>query len=113
MSENTDNTVCIERRRHERIEIKRPCKVLHNPTLRYMAAKTQDLSPGGAMLELSHHRPLAVGDQIDLLVDWDETGIVNKQTMLAATVVRVGESEGLRQRIGIAFDREQSVTMAA
>jgi len=113
MRETTDNTVCIERRRHARLEIKRPCKVLHNPTLRYMAAQTQDLSPGGAMLELSHHRPLAVGDQIDLLVDWDETGIVNKQTMLAATVVRVGACEGLRQRVGITFAHEQAVTMAA
>lgn len=110
---NSDNTVCIERRQHERLEIKRPCKLLHARTLRYMAAKTRDLSPGGAMLELSHHRPMAIGDHIDLLVDWDETGIVNTQTMLAATVVRLGVPEGLRQRVGIAFTQEQAITMAA
>lgn len=113
MSGNTDGTVCIERRRHERWEIKRSCKVLHSPTLRYMAAKTRDFCPGGAMLELSQHRQLAIGDRVDVLVDWDETGIVSKQAMVAATVVRAGEREGLRQRIGIAFDHEQAITLAA
>jgi hypothetical protein len=108
-----DERICTERRRHERREVKRPCKVLHAPTLRYMAALTHDVSPGGAMLELSQHRTLTIGDQVDVLVDWDQTGIVNKQAMLAATVVRVGPREGLRQQIGVAFDREQTLTVAA
>ncbi len=110
---NSDTTACIERRRHERLEIKRPCKVLHAPTLRYMAAKTCDLSPGGAMLELSHHRPLAIGDKIDVLVDWDQSGVVSRQMTVAATVVRLGEHVGLRQRIGVAYDHDQTMTQAA
>jgi hypothetical protein len=109
----TDDNICIERRRHERRELKRPCKILHSPTFRYMAAHTCDVSPGGAMLELSQHRPLAIGDQVDVLVDWHGHGIVSQRAMLGARVVRLGERDGLRQRVGIRFDREQAITLAA
>lgn len=109
----TNDNICTERRRHERRELKRPCKVLHAATFRYMAAYTCDVSPGGAMIELSQHRPLAIGDQIDVLVDWNEQGIVSQQAMLPARVVRLGEHEGLRQRVGVQFDREQALVAAA
>ena len=113
MAQNPDTSVCIERRRHERREIKRPCKVLHAASFRYMAAYTQDVSPGGALLELSQHRPLTIGDRVEVLVDWHQHGIVSQQAMLPARVVRVGEREGLRQRVGVQFDGEQAIALAA
>lgn len=108
-----DQTVCVERRRHERREFERPCKVLHAPTLQYMAAETCDLSRGGALLELSHHRCLAVGDRIDVLVDWEERGLVSRSGMMPATVVRLGERDGLRQRVGVEFDGPLAMSKAA
>lgn len=112
MSGTTDR-ICTERRKHERRDLKRPCKILHTPSFRYMAAYTCDVSQGGAMLELSQHRPLAVGDKIDVLVDWNEQGLVSQQAMLPARVVRLDRREGLRQRVGVQFDREQALSLAA
>lgn len=112
MSGTTEN-ICVERRRHERRELARPCKVLHTPSFRYMAARTCDVSPGGALLELSQHRPLAVGDPVDVLVDWAQSGLVTQQAMLRATVVRLGKHEGLRQQIAVRFERDQALAVAA
>lgn len=103
----------MERRRHERAELQKPCKVLHAPTLRYMAAETRDISRSGALLELSHHRTLSVGDRVDVLVDWATRGIVDRSAMVGATVVRDGGREGLRQRIGVVFDSELTTERAA
>ncbi len=106
-------TVCVERRRHERTALERPCKVLHAPTLRYMVARTRDLSPGGALLEVCQQRRLGVGDRVDILVDWASRGLVNRETMLGARIVRLGDCDGDRQQIGVAFERELAVTLAA
>lgn len=107
------DSVCVERRRHERAAVERPCKLLHAPSLRYLSARTRDLSPGGALLELSRQREIAVGDRVDVLVDWAARGLVNRDAMLRATVVRLGERDGDYQRVGVAFDREFAVTLAA
>lgn len=107
------STICTERRQHERVECKRPCKLLHPASMRYMAARTLDLSPAGAQLELSHHRPLTAGDRVDVLIDWDQRGVVTSDTTVEATVVRMGTPEGLRQRVAVAFLADQAVPIAA
>jgi hypothetical protein len=106
-------TMSIERRRHERRPVERACKLIHPATLRYLAARTRDLSCGGALLELPHDRPLVVGDRIDVLVDWDSRGLVSRGAMLAATVVRLDERDPEHQRVGVEFDRELGVILAA
>lgn len=114
MSDAPDTTaVCTERRRHTRVECTRPCKLLHPASMRYMAARTLDLSSSGALLELSHHRPLHAGDRVDVLVDWDQRGVVARDTTLEATVVRLGPAENSRQQVGVAFCADQSVPLAA
>jgi hypothetical protein len=105
--------VCTERRRFERVPCARPCKVLHPASMRYMAARTLDFSPGGALLELSQHRPLRSGDRVDVMIDWDQRGVVGRETTREAVVVRTGEPEGLRQRVGVAFLAEQAAHAAA
>ncbi len=113
MDTTTDTTVCTERRHSERVECKRPCKVLHPASMRYMAARTLDLSATGALLELSHHRPLNTGDRVDVLIDWDQRGVVARDTTVEATIVRLGTPEGLRQRVGVSFLTEQALPLAA
>ncbi|MBK7406389.1 MAG: PilZ domain-containing protein [Phycisphaerales bacterium] len=105
--------VCIERRQYERRTFDRACKLLHEPTLQFMAARTCDLSSGGALLELSHHRRLNLGDRVDVVIDWTNRGIVDRQAMLGATVVRLAGNEGLCQQVGVCFDRELTVAQAA
>ncbi|HZW09171.1 MAG TPA: PilZ domain-containing protein [Phycisphaerales bacterium] len=103
----------LERRRHERRPVERACKLIHPSSLRYLAARTRDLSSGGALLELPAERPLAVGDRVDVLVDWDSRGLVSRGSTVGATVVRVGDSGPERQSVGVEFDRELGATLAA
>lgn len=105
--------ICTERRRAPRLECKRPCKVLHPASMRYMAARMVDLSTGGALLELSQHRPLQAGDRVDVLIDWDERGMIARDATVEAKVVRLSDAEGLRQRVGVSFLTEQAVPLAA
>lgn len=114
MSSTPDTTtICTERRQQARVECARPCKLLHPASMRYMAARTLDLSLGGALIEVSHHRPLQAGDRVDVLVDWDQRGVVARDTTLEATVVRLGPTESTRQRVGVSFDAGQAVPLAA
>ena len=115
MTGTPDTTeACTERRQHARLECKKPCKLLHPASMRYMAARTLDLSSGGALVEISHHRPLQTGDRVDVLVDWDQRGVVARDTTLEATVVRlVGPTEGTRRRVGVSFHAGQAVPLAA
>lgn len=102
-----------ERRLHERRAFKRPCKVLHAPTLRYLAAETMDLSSGGILIELPNQRVLHVGDRLDVMVDWARHGIVESTKMLPATVAWVDAPSDHGQRVGVAFQSELSVSQAA
>lgn len=114
MTTTADTTaVCTERRKQARVECARPCKLLHPASMRYMAARTIDLSSGGALLEVSHLRPLRAGDRVDVLVDWDQRGVVARDTTLEATVVRLAPAESSRQRVGVSFREGQAVPLAA
>lgn len=102
-----------DRRRHERRPFERPCKVLHAPTLRYLAAETMDLSSGGLLIELAQQRMLHVGDRLDVMVDWARHGIVESAKMLPATVAWIDTPSDHGQRVGVAFEDELTVSQAA
>lgn len=112
-SGSTGPEVCTERRRHERHECARPCKLLHPASMRYMAARTVDLSPGGALIEVRSYRPLRAGDRVDVLIDWDERGVVGRDLTVPAEVVRASAEEVSSQRVGVAFIVEQAGAAAA
>lgn len=103
--------VCTERRQHERVDCRKPCKLLHPASMRYMAARTLDLSARGALLELSQFKPLTAGDRIDVLIDWDERGMVERDTTVEARVVRLVPTGDDHQRIGVSFLDEQAAPL--
>ena len=102
-----------DRRAHHRQAIERPCKVFRRDTQRYVAARTCDVSAGGAMLEVQSSRPVVAGERIDVGVAWSRSPILLEDALIEARVVRVTRIDANRQTIGIRFDRELAVAAAA
>ncbi len=92
-----------ERRRYARRSVAKPCKIFHCPSRRYLAAKTCDLSSGGALIHLENGRPLAPGEEVLLVVDWNGKNILPSDRMVHGTVVRVAGAIGRHQSIGVQF----------
>ncbi|HLO41463.1 MAG TPA: PilZ domain-containing protein, partial [Phycisphaerales bacterium] len=83
-----------ERRKYARRAVTRPCKIFHCPSRKYLAAKTCDLSSGGALIHLENGRPLAPGEEVLLVVDWNGKNILPSDRMVHGTVVRVAGAIG-------------------
>ncbi len=103
-----------ERRAHPRRELIRPCKVRLGTTGKYVAGHTRDISSGGSMLVLDRRSNLAPGDEIEVGVAWDNTGLIRGDGMLRGRVVRVAARTDQTEAIGVALDIvEQDVSLAA
>ena len=102
-----------DRRRHARRPILRSCKVRHAEALRYAAARTQDLSEGGALLSLETSRPLSPGQEITLAIDFAGRSVLTQQQMVEAKVVRVGPVLNRRQTVAVAFRAPMAMAEAA
>jgi hypothetical protein len=107
MAQNTD------RREHPRQSIERPCKVFRRGTQQYVAARTCDVSAGGALLEISAARPVVPGERVDVGVAWSRSPILLEDALMESHVVRVSPMGKNRQTIGIRFDRAISPAVAA
>ncbi len=95
----------IDRRRHERLAIHRPCKVFHWPTQRYLPARTCNASAGGALLMVDSPRPVGVEDPLDLLIAWDDRPILGANDQVRGRVVRSTDAPDGSQVLAIEFDR--------
>ena len=102
-----------DRRREKRHAMSRPCKVRHAPTGRYLAAETRDVSLAGAMLTIDCPRAIQPGDQIDLLIAWDDRALLHDEDSRKGTVVRVMQGPGQRQYVGIALTEELGARASA
>jgi len=103
-----------ERRRHQRFQIARPCKVHHPVSRRYVAAETLDVAAGGVLLHVDSPRPLAPGDLVEVVVAWDDSVILSTDAQIPAKVLRVIQSAEGGQTVACVFDRAAlAVTLAA
>jgi hypothetical protein len=93
-----------ERRRFPRRSIDRGCKVFRIATRQYAAARTCDVSEGGAMLVVEGD--FAIGDRLDLVIAWDWETVLPATALMPARVVRTEPG-----RVAIAF--EETAVMAA
>jgi hypothetical protein len=82
-----------ERRRHQRFGVNRPCKVFHRSTRRYLCAETVDVSASGALVRVEPTRPIAVGDEISLVVAWNDEVLLAADAQVPGKVIRVLPSE--------------------
>jgi hypothetical protein len=96
------------RRQHERRIADLGCKILRRKLARYVAARTSDVSPGGALLEVITPVPLVHGEELELGVGWDDRGVLRQRDLIVARVVRVEPLHGNTQRIAIAFAKPQA-----
>jgi len=93
-----------ERRRFPRKRIDRSCKVFRIATKKYAAARTCDVSEGGALLTVEGQ--FAVGERVDLVIAWDWETVLPATALMPARVVRAEAGQ-----VAVAF--EETAVMAA
>lgn len=102
-----------ERRRSARHPLARPAKVRCLQTGRYLAARTQNVSSNGALLEIDHPSLLVSGQQVSVAVAWSRRdAVLKRDDMYQATVVR---SLGLggRQHVAVVFAGDIPLALSA
>lgn len=93
-----------ERRLYARQNVIRPCTVFRRRTQRFVAARTRDISAGGALVEVDSARPLVEGETIDVGVAWTASPVIAESSLVEAKVVRVIEQLPGRQTVAVRFD---------
>ena len=97
-----------ERRLHERLPAEIACKCRRSARTLYAPAKTIDLSPAGAALEITSPRPTQIGDRLALAFNSPDCPILQASKMIGARVVRVDPIDhDHRQRVAVEFDALQ------
>ncbi len=79
-----------DRRRWERRDIDRPCKVYHAPSARFISGRAANVSTGGALIAIEPHRSLRAGDEVQVAIAWADSVVLPVGSMIPARVVRVG-----------------------
>ena len=103
-----------ERRRHQRFEVNRPCKLLHRATRRYLCAETVDVAAGGVLIRVEPTRPIAPGDEISLVVAWNDEVLLCADAQIPGKVIRVLSTTDGMQWIACEFKTAAlAVTLAA
>jgi len=106
-------SLTLERRRHPRLPVERPCKVYHHASRTYLAASTCDLSEGGAMIRVDNPRVLNPGDEIDVLVAWTKAPVLHRTAGITGSVIRVPGRFSGHQFIAVKFAKDQEMAIAA
>jgi c-di-GMP-binding flagellar brake protein YcgR len=103
-----------ERRNDPRVNVSLGVKVYDRRAQRYRPARTFDLSSGGALIEIHQGQTLAIGDSIDLAVEYSSSAaVVHHDDLLKAIVLRnVGYDHGHR-RVAVRFVDRPKVALAA
>jgi hypothetical protein len=108
-----DSKTGQERRAAPRLRMSRGAKVYSPLTRRYYAARTIDMSRGGAMVSITSPRTLIAGDKLDIAIAWDDRCLIPQATMVKAEVARVVGRIGEHQAVGIRFTDEIALAAAA
>jgi hypothetical protein len=103
-----------DRRRHQRFGVNRPCKLFHRATRRYLCAETVDVAAGGVLIRIEPTRPIAPGDEISVVVAWNDEVLLSADAQIPGKVLRVLPAENGMQLIACEFKSAAlAVTMAA
>lgn len=102
-----------ERRQHARQVVTRPCTLFRRRTQRFVAARTVDISHGGALVEVESPRPLVEGETIDVGVAWTSSPLITQDSLVEAKVVRVVEQRPGRQTVAVRFDHADVLAAVA
>ena len=102
-----------DRRREFRRPVEQDCKLFHRPSRSYLPATTRNLSTGGALVEVRSARPLAAGEQVELLIDLLGGPILLEGDPVTAKIVRIDSWNDDRQAVAIKFDHAMPLADAA
>lgn len=102
-----------DRRGSPRQPIDLGCKVFHHASLRFQAGRSVDISSTGALVEIALGRTLAVGDRVDVAIDWTRCGLLASESLVRGRVVRAQRRPGGFQRLAVAFDSTIEIKAAA
>lgn len=102
-----------DRRRHSRMYVRKPCKILHKLSGQFLVASTHDFSVGGAMIWLEPGRTVSAGDEIDVIVGWNSAAVVRQDSSMTATVLRALPMDGGKQAVAVQFKVPQVGRLAA
>lgn len=97
----------IERRRHARQLVTKPCKVRDGRTARFIVGETTDVSEGGALIRLSRTRPMFVGDELHIVVTSTSRLLVRERDMIRGHIRRVVQLEDSSQAVAVEFVRDE------
>ena len=93
-----------DRRRWDRTDLVKPAKVFLPAAARFVAARTCNVSRGGALLTVESARPLAPGDPIEVSVYFTRLPVIPSECMLRGTVTRAELFDTDRQLVAVRFD---------
>lgn len=96
-----------DRRQHERTEITRPAKVYHSGSARYLSGYIRDHSRGGALLEVHAPRGMEPGDELEVLIAWNDRTLLSAASQRRARVTRVLGTGSPRQIVAVEYLQSQ------
>jgi c-di-GMP-binding flagellar brake protein YcgR len=79
----------IDRRRHQRVPLTRLAKIRPTGTIGYSPAATIDVSASGVLLEARHAERFQVGDEVELVIAWNDQPVVPRAAAVRGRVRRV------------------------
>jgi|GEM_PF-3155289 len=103
----------VERRRHARQAVARPCKIRSRTSGRYLAGLTRDVSDGGVAIEIRFTRPLSVGDEIEVVIDWTGSAVLSSDALTRGRIVRADPTRDGLQRVAVELARAGALRKVA
>lgn len=98
----------VDRRRHTRWTLERPCKLRRVAGVSFESAKTVNVAPGGVRVVVSGEKRFAVGDRIEMAVAWDGEPVLGPRSLLVGRVLRITGTEA-EQSLAIQFEQPMSL----
>ena len=92
-----------ERRIAPRTTTVLPAKVFHASLDRYVPCKTTNLSDTGALITIDRSRPLLIGEEIRISLDWSQACMCGQDRLRHAHVVRVMPMDAHQQAVALEF----------
>lgn len=98
----------VERRRHTRWSLERPCKMRRASSITFEPARTVNVAPGGVRINALGEKRYSVGDRVEIAIAWDGESVVGRDSLLIGRVVRITRGE-VGQSLAIQFEQPMSL----
>lgn len=92
-----------DRRRHHRAELTKPAKIRSTSRIAYTPAATVNLSSSGALLETPANHPLSTGDEVEIVIAWNDEPVLHRAAARRATVRRIAPAAPGRVQVALEF----------